>query len=512
MPNSQQDVIAFLSDPRSYRLNGGKVERHETHGAIVFLAGDYAWKLKRAVRYPYMDYSTLEARRAMCRRELAVNRRTAPELYIAVRPIVRNIDGQLCFGSEHGAGEVREWVVVMRRFQQSDLLANIMRHGELIRNLAEAIAGFHRTAEPAPEFGGADGIQAVVDENANLLRELCPQGQRAQVDRLDALVATAIARSAPLLEHRRNAGKVRRCHGDLHLNNICMIAGRPVLFDAIEFNDNFACVDVFYDLAFLLMDLMRHGDEPCANALLNHYLELTGDYEGLVVLPLLIACRAGISAHVAISRGRETGKPDDIGKSREQFRELVDLGIACLDRPGARLVAIGGVSGTGKSTLAVCLAPELLPAPGAIVLRSDVLRKEIMNVPETERLPESAYTDAMHRRVYALLGTRATSILAAGYSVIIDAVFGDDCEHSAIERMGREVGVPFTGLWLDGAPAMLEQRVAARLGDASDATVEVLCRQLAHVTRPAGWAKIGVGSPADEPLAGARKALAKDMR
>jgi aminoglycoside phosphotransferase family enzyme len=422
MQNAQQDVIAFLSDPASYGLNGGEIERHETHGAIVFLAGDCAWKLKRAVRYPYMDYSTIDARKQMCERELAVNRRTASELYLSVRPIVRNENGKLEFGSENDTRDAEDWVVVMRRFEQADLLANMLRRDKftpvLMRELAEVIADFHGEAEATPAFGGSASMSAAIDENAALLRKLCPESFRARIDLFNECNTTALERLTPLLDRRRDKGLVRRCHGDLHLNNICLIAGRPVLFDAIEFNDSFACIDVLYDLAFPLMDLMRHGREAHANALLNRYLERTQDYRGLAALPFFLACRAGISAHVTVSRGQEVSSADAIEISQSEFRAFVEFGITCLKRAAPCLVAVGGVSGTGKSTLGYNLAPRLAPAPGAIVLRSDIIRKTMINVSETERLPANAYTDEMHERVYSMLGDQAASILSDGYSVI----------------------------------------------------------------------------------------------
>jgi uncharacterized protein len=511
MPNSQQDVIAFLSDPRSYGLGDGEVERRETHGAIVFLAGDRAWKLKRAVRYPYMDYSTKEARKQMCAREIAINRRTAPDLYLSVLPIVRGENGRLEFGAEHDPRNAEDWVVVMRRFEQRALLADMMRRDELtpalMRHLGETIAEFHGKADATPEFGGSGGMEAVIDENALLLREFCPDGFLARVEYFIEHCAAALKRLGVLLDRRQDMGLVRRCHGDLHLNNICVIAGRPVLFDAIEFNDNFACIDVLYDLAFPLKDLLHNGHKTNANTLLNRYLERTGDYQGLAALPLFLACRAGISAHAAVSRAQEMVAASSLEVSHAEFRAFVDFGIACLERTSPMLVAVGGVSGTGKSTLAYNLAPQLAPEPGAIVLRSDIIQKAIMNVPETERLPASAYTSEMHQRVYSKLENHAATILAAGYPAIADAVFGDATQRDAIAQTARNARTLFKGIWLEAVPSILERRVAARKGDASDATIEVLRRQSADVERPPDWEIISSDEGSDQTLALVRRSL-----
>jgi hypothetical protein len=390
--------------------------------------------------------------------------------------------GQLEIGCETDARKGDDWVVEMRRFEQSHLLANMLDREAvtraLMRELAETIADFHRKAETTRGFRGAAGVRAIIDENPALLGELCPDGFRAHVELFNRRSLAALENLAILLDRRRDAGRVRRCHGDLHLNNICMIDGRPVFFDAIEFNDSFACIDVLYDLAFPMMNLMHRGLAAHASTLLNRYLERTGDHNGLAALPLFIAGRAGIRAHVAVSRAQEMAGIDAIAPSQAQFRAYVELGMASLERGHPRLIAIGGVSGAGKSTLAYGLAPGLAPTPGAIVLRSDVIRKAMMNVPETQRLRESAYTNEMHERIYLRLNDKAASILSAGYSVIVDAVFGDATQRDAMTGIARKSRVPFAGIWLEAASAILEHRVAARRGDASDATIEILRRQL----------------------------------
>src|SRR5208282_857202 len=246
----------------AYGLAGAIVERHETHGSIVFLAGERAYKLKRSVRFPYMDYSTLERRKAMCEAELAVNRRLAPELYIETATVVRHKDGSLHIGGAADSSGAVDWLVVMRRFDQGTLLESMRARGSLsaplMRQLGERIAEFHLAAERQPAWGGAAGIEAIIDENRDLLNPLTGRPfDRSKIDRLDGLARNELKKLRTLLDTRRDAGHVRRCHGDLHLNNICLWDGRPVPFDAIEFCDAFACIDVLFDLALLLMDLDR---------------------------------------------------------------------------------------------------------------------------------------------------------------------------------------------------------------------------------------------------------------
>jgi hypothetical protein len=492
----QREVIDFLSKLESYGLANGAVERFETHGAIVFLVGDYAYKLKRAVRYPYMDYSTLERRKEMCERELIVNRRTAPDLYLEIRPIVLGADGRLRFGAADDAA-IADWVVVMRRFDQDNLLEKIRQRGELtpalIRSLAETIAAFHSAAEITRDFGGAAGMAAVVAENLAILRSFVGRPFDSDaVERYARLSGEWLDRVRESLDARKKDGRIRRCHGDLHLNNICLIDGRPVLFDAIEFCEAFSCIDVFYDLSFLVMDLDRHRLRDHANTLLNRYLEKTLDHGGLAPLPLFLSCRAAIRAHVAATAA---GVARDETPSRTRLEEagtLFGQAIAYLEPAVPRLVALGGVSGTGKSTLARILAPMMGPPPGAVVIRSDVLRKQLMGVDETTRLPPAAYQPDVSGKVYARMTELAARILSAGHAVIVDAVHGLPQERDQIEGVAARYGVRFDGLWLEAPPAVLEERIAARRGDASDATVDVLQRQLGFIQRPTNWVSIDV--------------------
>ncbi len=287
-------------------------------------------------------------------------------------------------------------------------------------------------------------------------------------------------------------GRVRRCHGDLHLDNVFLLDGKPTLFDAIEFEDAFASIDVLYDLSFLVMDLIRHGARPLAQALLSRYLEITGDYDGLAALPLFLACRAGIRAHVAISRARATDNETAI----EDGKTYLTLALNFLSPPPPRLGVIGGLSGTGKTTIARLVAPQIGAAPGAVILRSDVTRKRLMGVPETTRLPESAYAPQMNARVFHAMAETAARILEAGHAVVMDAVYGTEDERMEIAAIAKAAGVRFDGLWLTADAAILAKRIGARRGDASDATEAVLKRQIAKIAAPTGWTKIdAAGTP-----------------
>lgn len=504
----QREVIDFLSRPEAYGAGTDRVDRIDTHGAVVFLVGDRAYKLKRAVRFPYMDYSTVERRRAMCEAELALNRRTAPMLYEAVVPVTRD-EGGLRLG---GQGEALDWLVVMRRFDQAGLFDRVAERRELtpvlMEELAAAVATFHAKAERRGDFGGAAGIAWVVDGNRTGFAEAgFAPARREAAERLDRHCRTALARLTPLLDARRQDGFVRHCHGDLHLRNICLIDGHPVLFDAIEFNDQVAIIDTLYDFAFLLMDLERRDLRALGNAAFNAYLERSRDRAGLAALPLFLACRAGVKAQTAAAASRAQS---DAGKRTELMDEAgacLDLGLRLLTPAPARVIAIGGLSGTGKSTVARHLAPALGAAPGAVVLRSDVLRKQLAGVAATTRLEAQAYTPAAAQRVYANLMEMARSTATAGHSVIVDAVFARPEEREAVAAAARAAGAAFTGIWLEAPVARLEARIAARSGDASDATVEVLRRQLAYDLGPMAWQRVDASGDAAAVAARASAAL-----
>jgi aminoglycoside phosphotransferase family enzyme/predicted kinase len=509
--SGQQQVIDFLSSPATYGLAGDRaVERIETHGAYVFLAGDHAYKLKRAIKFPYMDFSTPDRRRAVCERELQVNRRTAPGIYLEVRAIVK--DGALLRFANSGVApkDAIDWVVVLRRFDQDNLFERLCQRGKLtqamMRDLADVIADFHRTAEPTPRYGGAAGIKRVLEGDLGEFQSLDQVFDTAKVERLTQLSVASLERLAPLLERRREGGLVRHGHGDLHLNNICLFEGKPTLFDALEFDEALASIDVFYDLAFLLMDLDRQHRRGLANAVLNRYLEQRLDFEGLQTLPLFLGTRAAIRAHVT---ARQAGALDPLTKQKlMEARALLDRAIAYLEPPGPRMIVIGGLSGSGKTTTARVLAALVGPAPGAVIIRSDVVRKQLMGVHETDRLPQSAYTPEMSEKVFSSVAERAATVLSTGHAVITDAVYGETEQRDQIRSVARRAGVPLDAVWLEAPAPVLKMRIASREGDASDATVEVMMDQRARIARPAGWLAVDAARPVDAIVADIKRRLA----
>ncbi|WP_340117502.1 AAA family ATPase [Pelagibius sp. 7325] len=493
---NQAAVLALLADPATYGAGVDDVQRIDTHGAIVFLAGDRAYKVKRAVAYPYMDFSTLERRRVLCLREQEINSRTAPDLYLDVVPVTKTASG-LALGGE---GKAVEWVLVMRRFDQDQLLSRRAAAGQLTAQtmtaLADAVARFHDAAEPRQDIAaGAKAMRWVISENGEEFAERADLFDPDAVRRVTEAALAQLDRHAALLDARAADGKVRLCHGDLHLRNVVLLDGKPTLFDAIEFNDAIACIDVIYDLAFLLMDLEHRDLRPFANLVLNRYLQRRDEAEALALLPLFLSARAAVRAKVAASLEAVAGNDGDENKvaRRTEAAAYFELAGRYLDPPPPRLVAVGGLSGTGKTTLARALAPDFGAAPGALHLRSDVLRKQLAGVDELEHLPPEAYSAEASADVYAALVARACQALAAGHAVILDAVFARPEERETVEAVARAAGVEFTGLWLQAPPAVLKSRVSARSGDASDATAAVVEQQLTYDLGVVSWHPIAAG-------------------
>jgi aminoglycoside phosphotransferase family enzyme/predicted kinase len=499
--DDQKEVISFLADGASYGKPSLTVERIETHVSIVFLIDDRAYKLKRAVSFSYLDFSTIALRERFCRAELALNRRTAAALYLGVRAITRGADGNLAFD---GDGSAVDWVLEMQRFRQSDLFDHLAESRtltpELMRDLTDVIAAFHAAAEVTPEHGGRAGIEKTIAGNhANLVKS-CPPFEARQVERLNSASMARLAAIGAGLDARRGSGRVRRCHGDLHLRNVCLFDGRPTLFDCIEFSDAISCIDVLYDLAFLLMDLVHRDLSGLANIVFNRYLDLTVDLDGLSALPLFMSVRAAVRAHVSAARNRQ--KPSS--RTLQDAHSYLSLAGALLGSHPPRLIAIGGLSGVGKSTLAQALAPGFLPAPGARVIRSDILRKRLFYVAPETRLPRSAYGAATTERVYRALHDQAAATLAAGYSAIVDATFLREEERQHIAACAERDGVAFVGLWLAAPRDVLAARISARGRDPSDADALVLSQQLEVDTGVIAWHRIDATGDSPASLAAAQ--------
>jgi uncharacterized protein len=451
----------------------------ETHCAWVVLKGDLAFKLKRPVDLGYLDFSTRDQRRWALERELAFNQATAPSVYRSLRTITCRADGGL---EMDGPGEVQEWALEMRRFDEAAVLSlqPDRVQGDLAERLGRVVAGLHQGADVKPKGGGTAALGYTISSNAEHLRHLTPVLGAEAVETLITATERAFNEQAERLNGRQALGFGRRCHGDLHLGNIFIEEDQPVAFDCIEFNDQLSDIDIQYDIAFLLMDLLFRGNRAGAVRVLSGYLDEAARhfgpavFEGLSALPLMLSVRAAVRAHVSAQMGLA-----------DMARAYVQSGIDHLRPKTAQLVAVGGLSGSGKSYSSRHLAADLQ----AVILRSDEVRKRLWGIHPLQALPQEAYGSGQSERVYGTLLNEAEMILRAGQSVVLDAVFLRPEERAAAQGLAAQLGLNFQGYWMEAPEAVLRARVAGRTGDASDADDAVLTDQLSRDPGPMSWIK-----------------------
>ncbi len=504
---AQAAIVAFLSDGANLP-DGGQVEVIQTHGAFVFLAGSSAYKIKRAVRYDYLDFSTQQKWHDMLLRELELNAPLAPQIYRDVIGLTRDRQGKLTLG---GKGRPVEWVLRMTRFKADQQLDRIATDGVLSNALAvalgEAVAVYHAATPSRVSADGPALILAILDELNRAFAGMSDTLGPDLVDQFNKAADRAMPHLTRLLRQRAHMGHIRRFHGDLHLRNVALIAGVPVLYDALEFDETLGTGDVLYDLAFLVMDLVHRGLTRAATLVLGAYLSKAGspDHDGgLMALPLFLGIRAAIRAMTTVQTARLVPAAQaDLPEARAYLK----LALTFLAPAPARLIAVGGLSGTGKSLLAAALAPGLGKAPGAIHLRSDLERKALFGVDPATRLPPAAYSDVISQQIYARMTERAGHILRAGHSVIMDATYLRQEDRAALATMAEHVGVRFQGLWLEAPADILSARVTARIDDASDADATVVCAQAARTVPPLFWTRIDASGDPDATLHAARDAM-----
>jgi aminoglycoside phosphotransferase family enzyme/predicted kinase len=486
---AQEMVLAYLDhfEPNCKRV--------DTHASIVFLGADRVLKVKRDVRLPFLDYSSLQKRKHACEEELVVNRRFAPQLYRRVVPITQTGSGL----EIDGQGSPIEWAVEMSRFDESKTLDHLARAGgitpELAETLAAALRDAHRQAPAAEGSQWLESISGIIDRNTQTFLDETGLSRQA-VGRLDALSQQKLRDCRKLLLARAAEGMIRRCHGDAHLGNIVLIEGKPVLFDAIEFDPVIATTDVLYDLAFPIMDFCHFGLTSCASRLFNAYLQPSWPENGnaLALLPLFLSMRAAIRANVLFTKRRLSPDLDHDGQDAQAY---FDLALRLIKSVRPSMVAIGGKSGTGKSVLAREIAPQLAPLPGAVLLRSDVIRKELFGFEPHVSLPGTAYTPEVNARVYQTLFERSRQTLAQGFSVVVDAAFLKESERRYLSKAVETTDAEFRPVFLTADLDVRLNRIGSRKNDASDATQKIATGQEDYDIGEISWPIIDAsGSPA----------------
>lgn len=500
---SQADVIAFLSSENGHP-GGGPVETVETHGALVFLAGESALKIKREVKYDYMDLSTLSQREAVLRRELELNQPVAPKIYHDVVALTRDANGTLALD---GTGEPVEWVLRMWRFPKEAELAVIASargiDDDLAQNLGTAIHRYHTKAP----WASANGTTLISDILAELDRVFAEMHHVFGPDRVAAFnkaCQSALDHAGTLLNRRARDGHVRRCHGDLHLRNLVLLDGMPVPFDALEFDEVLGTCDVLYDLAFLVMDLHQRNLDRAANVVLSSYLlEADGTEDGgLAALPLFLAVRAAIRAMVAVQTSSATHRLPGT-----EPISILENALDFLNPLPPKLVLIGGLSGTGKTTGSRALASEIGATPGAVHLRTDLERKKAIGLPSTEPAPPTAYSASGRGAVYSHLFDRAETILVAGHSVLIDATFLDKDLRARAYALAQRSKAELQAIWLEAPLEVLVDRVSRRSGDASDADETVVRSQQDGSDTPDDWLIVPATGTQEQTIARVRHVL-----
>jgi aminoglycoside phosphotransferase family enzyme/predicted kinase len=466
VPEQREIVEAIENNCQS--LTGFPCRRINTHMSHIFISGDCVFKLKRAVLYPFADFSTLVLRRKSCEAELEVNRAFAPTLYKSIIPLVRAHNGEITIG---GDGEAVDYVVSMRRFPDHALFSELADAGKLeptqVEQAVEALIAFHQAQRPEREAGTPGDYFKIVAG----LRKTCAEGtahfaiKNASIC-LFELLERKIHDFSPLINRRRDEGRVRRGHGDFHLQNICIFEGKVTPFDALEFAPELATIDVIYDVAFLLMDLAAKGLGQIANLAMNHFWNKTAQPESaLILLPLFMSLRAAVRMAVLSEAGNSA-----------QADAYKCLGLKLLAENSPFLLAIGGLSGTGKSSVAKAIAWQLPGPCGARWLRTDIIRKLQAGKDERALIPAQCYRPDARSRVYRMLTYRAREGLAAGAIVLADATFQDHTSRSAIESLSDTF--QFQGIWLSAPSAIRVSRIAGRRNDPSDATKTIALEQI----------------------------------
>lgn len=458
----------------------------QTHISYVLLTGDYAYKIKKPLDFGFLNYTTLELRKHFCEEELRLNQRGAGDLYLAVLPIVKLGEGftlsDIAEDAGSPTGETVDYTVRMKQFPQDTLLSEMFARGDLtealLDQLAVTVADFHKQADTSDyirSFGEVAAIRAAFDENYEQTAGFIggPQTQQ-QFEATQAYTDHFFAEQVDLLAQRRTQNWIRACHGDLHLGNICLWQDKLYLFDCIEFNEPFRLVDVMYDVAYIIMDLAVAGETALATTFLNAYVEQTGDWEGLQVLPLYVSRQAYVRAKVTSFMLNDPAiSTDEKTQVSQQAAPYYRLAYDAMQSKPGRLFLMAGLSGSGKTTAARQWAKQV----GAVHIRSDAVRKHLAGIPLMARGGDELYTPEMSQKTYDRLLSLGVTLSQAGYAVILDAKYDRKDKRQAAISQAQARGIPLQILHCTAPDAILRDRLQQRRGDIADATVEVLARQ-----------------------------------
>jgi uncharacterized protein len=456
------------------------IQLMQTHASTVLLTGEFAYKLKKPVKFSFLDYSTLEKRQHFCQEELRLNQRGAKELYLEVVSIAKQ-NNKYQLGGE---GEIVDYAVKMLQFPQETLLSNMFESGTItaaeIEDMGRVVAEFHTRAQTnryISSFGSIARIKESIDDNYVQTEKYIGRAQtQQQFIETKAYTDRFLNEHPDLFCERILSGCIRECHGDLHLRNICRWHNTTLLFDCIEFNEPFRFVDTMYDVAFAVMDLEARGGKDLANRFLNTYAEQTGDWSGLQVLPMYLSRQAYVRAKVTsfllddpgISIAERATALKTAGDYYHQSWEYT--------RPRqGQLIMLSGLSGSGKSTFGKQLAQSM----GGVQIRSDAVRKHLAGIPLSSKGDESLYTPDMTARTYKCVLELGSKLVMEGFTVILDAKYDRELLRASVIDLAQDRGMPLQIIHCIAPEHVLRDRLAHRTGDIADATVDLLASQQA---------------------------------
>jgi aminoglycoside phosphotransferase family enzyme/predicted kinase len=451
----------------------------QTHVSYVLLTGDYVYKLKKPVNFGFLDYSTLEKRLHFCQEELRLNQRGAGELYLQVLPVTLTDQKY----DLEGTGEIVEYALKMRQFPQECLFSELFSQNKLnemhLEELGRVVAKYHSQAETNDyirSFGQVSQVRLAIDENyEQTLKYIGGPQTQEQLTETKAYTDKFFAQRPELFTSRIANNYIRECHGDLHLRNIAMWHDKIMLFDCIEFNEPFRFVDVMYDVAFTVMDIEAKGRKDLGNAFLNAYVEQTGDWEGLQLLPLYLSRQAYVRAKVTSFLLDDPSVPpavkEDAAKTASAYYRQA---WKYTQHKQGKLILMSGLSGSGKSTTAKYLARKI----GAVHLRSDAVRKHLAGIPLLERGGDDIYTPEMTQKTYNRLLILGVTLANQGWDVILDAKYDRQHLRQAAIIQAQQNHLPLQIIHCTAPLEVLQERLTNRTGDIADATADLLVSQL----------------------------------
>ncbi len=501
--DNQAETIKLLSNPKTYGDKVHSIDICQSHIAILFLVGQNVYKLKRAVQYPNIDFSTPEKRKLACVNEMRRSAIYAPNLIMGTKSIRRLKNGRIKIGGK--TGEEIDTLLVLKRIPKKSLLNYMLPSEKFDRfeamDLAEKLAELHTKAKIYHTKFGVETLRQTILENESVLSCFTSNlFDREKLNQLTQKSLESLQKNTALITFRQKTGRVRKCHGDLLLSNIAFDKKEFLFFSPIEYDNNKECIDTLYDLAYLMMDMEAHGLRRLCNIMFNHYMAYTNDIEGYPLLPLYQSIRAAYRASVFARLSNLVE-----GKEKERVIALAhkyfDLACSFMTEHKPILIACGGLSGSGKSRVAREIGGQINPPPGAVILRDDIIKKQITGIAPHQRFDKSYDTPVFEKLVYNVLRQHAQTALSVGSCVIVDALFYSQAERKAIEKLAQKMQIPFYGFWMDAPLCVRAERVKTRKRNPSDIRKDwELESQLNLRTGPISWHKIMTDGPKEETV------------